>query len=209
MNPARQRGSNPPLLSATSHHSARPVYMSHADAPKSKAEIEAELEGSSEAIHGRLEAIQDEISTTGESVRSWLRKHPLASVGGSLAAGVLAGWLVAGIGRRRLSRAHRQLLSQYITALREEVEDAVASGQEVGSAVQDALRTRAPLVVYEGEGGSSGGWIRQTLGLVADTALALVVREAISGWLDGADLEDMMPDDVAADMTDAAESSTS
>lgn len=183
--------------------------MSYANAPKSKAEIEAELEGSSEAIHGRLEAIQDEINTTGESVRSWLRKHPLASVGGALVAGGLAGWLVAGIGQRRLSRAHRRLLSQYITALREEVEDAVASGQDVGSAVQDALRTRAPLVVYEGETASSGGWIRQAFGLVADTALALIVREALSGWLDGADLDDMMPADVASDVADAAESSAS
>jgi ElaB/YqjD/DUF883 family membrane-anchored ribosome-binding protein len=183
--------------------------MPQSDAPKSKAELEAELEGSSDAIHGRLEAIQDEINTTGDSIRSWLRKHPLASVGGSLVAGALAGWLLAGVGRRRLSSAHRQLLSQYITALREEVEDAVASGQEVGTAVQEALRTRAPLVVYEGESASSGGWIRQAFGLVADTALALIVREAISGWLDDADLDAMLPDDVPTDVTEAAESSAS
>jgi hypothetical protein len=100
-------------------------------------------------------------------------------------------------------------LSQYITALREEVEEAVAHGQDVGAAVQDALRSRAPLVVYDGERASSGGWIRQALGLVTDTALALIVREAISGWLEEADLEDMMPGDLAEGVTDAAESSAS
>jgi hypothetical protein len=183
--------------------------MPRSDAPKSKAELEAELEGSSEAIHGRLEAIQEEINTTGDSIRSWLRKHPLESVGGALVAGALAGWLLAGLGRQRLSRAHRELLSQYITALREEVEEAVAHGQDVGAAVQDALRSRAPLVVYDGERASSGGWIRQALGLVTDTALALIVREAISGWLEEADLEDMMPGDLAEGVTDAAESSAS
>ncbi len=183
--------------------------MSQSDDPKTKAELEAELEGSSEAIHGRLEAIQEEITTTGTSIRSWLRRHPLESVGGALIAGALTGWLVAGFGRQRLSRAHRQLLSQYITALREEVEEAVASGQDVGPAVQDALRTRAPLVVYDGDGASSGGWLRQAVGLVADTALALIVREAVSGWLEGTDLNDMMPDELAEGVKDAAESTTS
>jgi hypothetical protein len=188
--------------------------MSQSDAAKSKAELEAELEGSSEAIQGRLEAIQHEISTTGSSIRAWLRANPLASVGGSLVAGAFIGWLLVGVGRgRRLKRAHRQLLSQYIDALRLEVENAVAEGEEVGAAVQEALRTRAPLVVYDGHDRdeSSVGWLRKMLGLVADTAMALLVREAIAGWLDDADLEDMIPQEMMPDESTpgAVESSAS
>lgn len=168
-------------------------------AAKSKAEIEAELEGSSDAIHGRLQAIQDEVASTGQSVRTLLRKHPLASVGGSLLAGALLGWLVAGVGRRRLSRAHRALLRQYVQALQDEVRAAVAEGEEVGVAVQEALRSRAPLIVY-GRDEDRGGWLRQAAGMVVDTAFALMIREVLSGLLDGLGLDEVVPD--AADGLD-------
>lgn len=173
------------------------------DAAKSKAQVEAELEGSSDAIEGRLHAIRDEITTTGDAVRRWLRAHPLASVGGSLVAGALVGWLLAGIGGRRLSRAHRAILQRYIEALRDEVRDAVAEGEEVGAAVQAALRNRAPLVVYAEER-DSGSWLGQTAGALFDTALTLILREVVAGALDGvlgdgASFDDDAPD-AAADI---------
>lgn len=188
--------------------------MSDTDTTKTKADVEAELRGSSEAIQGRLDAIQDEIATTGHSVRTFLREHPLASVGGSLLAGALVGWLVAGMGRRRLSKAHRQLLHDYIEALRDEVRDAVADGEEVGRALQEALRNRAPLIVY-GQPADTGGWLRQAVGVVADTAFALIVREVLSGLIDGIALEDRAAadgsgaDDGAAGALDGGESSSS
>lgn len=171
--------------------------MPDPDTAKSKAEVEAELEGSSDAIQGRIHAIRDEITSTGSSMKSLLRKHPLASLGGSLLAGALVGWLLAGLGRRRLSKAHRQLLNDYVEALRDEVRTAVADGEEVGAAVQDALRNRAPLIVYS-EDDRSSGWLRQTAGLIADTALTLFVRDVVGGLLDGLGAEDAWPADGAA-----------
>lgn len=171
--------------------------MPDSDAAKSKADVEAELDSSSDAIQGRLDAIHDEITSTGSSIRSLLRKHPLASVGGSLLAGALVGWLLAGLGKRRLSKAHRQLLNDYVEALRDEVRTAVAGGEEVGAAVQDALRNRTPLIVYS-EDDRSKGWLRQTAGLVFDTALTLFIRDVLSGMLDGLSAEDMLETDEEA-----------
>lgn len=178
--------------------------MPDPDAAKSKAEVEAELEGSSDAIQGRLNAIRDEITSTGSSIRSTLRKHPLASIGGSLLAGALLGWLLAGVGKRRLSKAHRQLLKEYVEALRDEVRDAVAEGEEIGVAVQEALRNRAPLIVYSDDQGSDG-WLRQTAGLVFDTALTLFIRDALGGFLDGLGVEEVLETEAPEPATDGEE----
>lgn len=175
--------------------------MPDRDTAKSKAEVEAELEGSSDAIQGRLDAIRDEIRSTGSSIRSTLSKHPLASIGGSLLAGALVGWLLAGVGKRRLSKAHRQLLSEYVEALRDEVREAVADGEEIGTAVQEALRNRAPLIVYAEDQGSDG-WLRQTAGLVFDTALTLFIRDALSGFLDGLGVEEALGGEEAANASE-------
>lgn len=156
-----------------------------------KAEVEAKLHGTSEAIRGRLDAIQEEISTTGPVVRDWirdrLREHPLASVGGSLLAGLLVGWLVSGRRKRRLTRAHRRLVENYVDAMRDEVRAAVADGAEVGEAVQEAFRNRTPLIVY-GENDTSGGFLRQTFDLALSAALPLFVRSMLAGFVEPSEL---------------------
>lgn len=154
--------------------------MPESQESSTRADVEARLQGTSEAIRSRLDAIQEEVETTGTTIRDFLRRHPLASVGGSLLAGLLIGWLLGGSKGRRLSRTHRRMLTHYIDAIRDEVRDAVAEGEEVGTAVQDALRNRAPLVVYS-EDGASGGFLRQTFDIVFDTALTLFIRDALEG----------------------------
>lgn len=150
-----------------------------------RADVEARLHGASEAIQHRLDAIQDEVATTGAALREYLRRHPLTGVGGSLLAGLLIGWLLSG--RRRLNRTHRRLLRHYVDALRDEVRDAVAGGTEVGEAVQDALRHRAPLIVYS-EDEASPGFLRQAFDLGMSAAFPLVVRSMLTGFLEQPDV---------------------
>lgn len=182
--------------------------MPEPDTSKSKADVEAELRGSSDAIQDRLDAIRGEIMSTGDSLRQVLRDHPLASVGGSLLAGALIGWLVAGVGKQRLSRAHRALLDQYIEALRDEVRAAVADGEEVGAAVQEALRNRAPLVVYANDDGS-GSWLGQVAEMIFSTASTLFLREMVSGMMHGlgggGDEQSAAPDGPAQEAPDLGE----
>lgn len=150
-----------------------------------RADVEARLHGTAEAIQARLDALQEEVSTIGDVLRDELRRRPLASVGGALLAGLLVGWLFGG--RRRLSRTHRRLLKHYVDALRDEVRDAVAGGAEVGEAVQDALRHRAPLIVYS-EDEASPGFFRQALDLGMSAAFPLVVRSVVTGFLEQPDV---------------------
>lgn len=176
-----------------------------------KAEVEAKLHGTSETIQSRIDAIQEEVSTIGVALRDILRKHPLASVGGSLVAGLLVGWLVSGGRRRRLSRAHRRLLEHYIEALRDEVRAAVADGAEVGEAVQDALHNRAPLIVYSENGTSSRGMLRQVFDFTLEAALTMAARSMMAGMFDPSRIEEFVEEEraVGADVPAADESSAS
>ena len=147
-----------------------------------KAEVEARLRGATAAIRDHIDAIEEEVATTGTALRQYLRKNPLVSVGGALAAGLLVGWLLGGRGRR-LSRAHRRLVEHYVDAMRDEVRAAVADGAEVGEAVQEAFRNRTPLIVY-GEADDGGGFLRQAFNLTLSAAVPLVVRGLLEGMIE-------------------------
>ncbi|MFB6098510.1 MAG: hypothetical protein ABEK84_05250, partial [Salinibacter sp.] len=119
------------------------------DSESTRADVEARLRETADAMSDRFASLQEEVSTTGTSLRDWVVKNPLKSVGGMLAAGVAVGAL---FGRRRSRRAeHAELLEQYVDALRAEVKDAIASGDTPGEALEKALKGRAPLVVYRNE----------------------------------------------------------
>jgi hypothetical protein len=135
-----------------------------------KADVEARLRETAEAMSDRFASLQDEVSTTGTSIRDWVARNPLKSVGGMLAAGLAVGALFGGRGSRRPEQA--ELLDQYIDILRAEVDEAMAAGDTPGEAVEKALRGRAPLVVYrEGDLGqnekrSGRGFLGKSLGFV-------------------------------------------
>jgi len=113
------------------------------DSDSTRADVEERLRETADAMADRFDSLQDEVSTTGSSLRDWVVQNPLKSVGGMLAAGVAVGALVGG-GRSRRPE-HAELLDQYIDALRTEVEEAMATGDTPGEAVEKALRGRAPL----------------------------------------------------------------
>lgn len=166
------------------------------DSESKKADVEAQLNKTAEAMSGRLASIQEEVESTGVSVRNWVADNPLKSVGGMLAAGLAVGLLFGG-GRSRRRRRHQQLVEGYLNALREEVDTAVDRGEEPGPALQKALRDRVPMIVYsEDQGGRSGGGWTGLLGdsarIVFRTGLSLFARDLLEGILADTDLDELV-----------------
>jgi hypothetical protein len=163
-----------------------------------RADVEARLRETAEAMSDRFASLQEEVSTTGTSIQDWVAQNPLKSVGGMLAAGLAVGALFGGRGSRRPEQA--ELLDQYIDTLRAEVGEAMAAGDTPGEAVEKALRGRAPLVVYregdlgQGEGSSERGFLGRSLGFVARLAAREVIRDVILSMLEDADVGEMVGD---------------
>jgi len=149
----------------------------------------------------RFESLQEEVSTTSTSIRDWVVRNPLKSVGGMLAAGVAVGVLFGGRRSRRRSE-HAELLDQYVDALRAEVDEAMAEGDTPGEALEKALQGRAPLVVYrDGDAGeegqsSEGGILGKGLGFVFRTLVRKVGKEVAFSLLDDVDAGEMMDGDL-------------
>jgi hypothetical protein len=169
------------------------------DSKSSKADVESRLHQTAEAMSDRLGSIQDEVSSTGGALRTWIVKNPVKSVGGMLAAGLSVGLLFGGGTSRRRRKRHAQLIDTYLDALRQEVETAVDHGDEPGPALEKALRDRVPLVVYRGRknsAGGNGGWaktlIQEAGGIIFSTGLSLLAREVIESLLDAVDIEDVI-----------------
>jgi rhodanese-related sulfurtransferase len=171
------------------------------DSDPSKSDVESRLRDTAEAMSDRMSSIQEEVSSTGLSLRDWIAENPLMSVGGMLATGLAVGLLFGG-GRRDRRRRHAELVDRYLAALREEVEEAVDRGEEPGPALEKALRDRVPLVVYTANGNRrrrGGGFLREAGEIIFSTGLSLFAREAIASMLDSLDVEaiveDQLPDE--------------
>ena len=172
------------------------------DSEPSKSDVESRLRDTAEAMSDRMSSIQEEVSSTGLSLRDWIAENPLKSVGGMLATGLAVGLLFGG-GRRDRRRRHAELVDRYLAALREEVEEAVDRGEEPGPALEKALRDRVPLVVYTANGSrrhrGGGGFLREAGGILFRTGLSLFAREAVASMLESLDVaaivEDQLPDE--------------
>lgn len=163
------------------------------DSESTREDVEERLRDTAEAMSDRLSALEEEVSSTGTSLREWVVQNPWKSVGGMLVAGLAVGALFGGRGSQRRPE-HAELLDRYVDALRAEVEEAVAAGEAPGEALERALRGRAPLVVYTGENGgngdSRGGFLGQSVGFLFRTVAREVARDALLSMLgDGADEE--------------------
>ncbi len=163
-----------------------------------RADVEARLRETAEAMSDRFASLQEEVSTTGTSIQDWVAQNPLKSVGGMLAAGLAVGALFGGRGSRQSE--HAELLEQYVDALRAEVDEAMAEGDTPGEALEKALRGRAPLVVYRdgdtgGEEASSGGGVLgKSLGFVVRILAREVFRDMVLSLLDNMDVNEPMDD---------------
>ena len=170
------------------------------DSPR-KSDVESQLDATAQDMADRVSSIRDEVTETGTSIRNWMVQNPLKSVGGMLAAGLVVGWMAGGRRTRRRRKKHKELIDQYLDALRAEVETAVDEGEEPGPALEKALRDRVPMVVYSGEERRrSSGLLRRMLGegleVIASTGLSLVARDVIESMLDEADVGDAVTEEV-------------
>ena len=168
-----------------------------------KADVESRLHQTAEAMSDRMASIQDEVSSTGVSIRDWIVRNPLKSVGGMLAAGLAVGAFFGG-SRSRRRKEHAALIDTYLDALRKEAETAVEEGEEPGPALEKALRDRVPLVVYNrgDEGGARrGGWgrslLREGTEILFSTGLSLLAREVVEALLANLDVEGLVEDELA------------
>lgn len=171
------------------------------DSKSNKDDVESRLHQTAEAMSERMSSIQEEVSSTGVSLRKWIVQNPIQSVGGMLAVGLAVGLLAGPRGGRR--KQHAQLIDGYLNALREEVEETVDQGQEPGPALEKALRDRVPLVVYQGEeaGGDEGrgqNILRKGAGILFSTGLSLLAREVINTLLDNLDVEEIIEEELSA-----------
>ncbi len=172
------------------------------ESKSNKADVESRLHQTAEAMSERWASLQEEVSSTGGSIRDWIVQHPEKSVGGMLAAGLVVGLVFGGRGSKR-RRSHDELVERYLDALRDEVETAVDDGEEPGPALEKALRDRVPLVVYSGEAGrgesSTGDWNLFTEGaqIIFSTGLSLVAREVIESVLATLDIDDIVEEELS------------
>jgi hypothetical protein len=163
----------------------------------SKAELEARLRETEDAMESRLESIQSEVESAGDSVRDLLVRNPLYSVGGAVAAGLLVGYLFGGSKKRRLQKRHRQLVGAYLDAVRDEVKDAIGEGEDVEQAVRGTLKERVPLVVYENrDTGERSGLIRELFEIVARTGFSLLARDVIESVLANVNIDEALEEDI-------------
>ncbi len=154
--------------------------------PRSRTEVEAALQTSTQKIEADLEALQQEVREMGRSLREALWSYPGIGIGGSLVAGLVVGWILGGLGRRRrprLSKAHRALVSAYLDTLIAEGRRALRRGRDPEQAIRRALEERLPIVVVQENGASEKGVLRSlggaVLGLVG-SALSVALSRMLA-----------------------------
>lgn len=169
------------------------------DSKSNKADVESRLHQTAEAMSDRMASIQEEVSSTGVSLRKWIVRNPVKSVGGMLAAGLAVGLFFGPRGSRR--KQHAKLIDGYLEALRAEVEETVDQGDEPGPALEKALRDRVPLVVYRGRNArNEGGWgrnlLQESAEILFSTGMSLLAREVIESLLDNFDVEGVIEEEL-------------
>jgi hypothetical protein len=169
------------------------------DSESTRADVEAQLRDTAEAMSDRFDSLQEEMSTTGTSIQEWVARNPLKSAGGMLAAGLAVGALFGG-GRSR-GPERSELLDQYIQALRTEVDDAIAAGDTPGEALEKALQGRAPLVVYRegastGEEASDESILGQSLGFATRLLAREVLKNVVLSLVEDTDIDDVLGDEI-------------
>jgi hypothetical protein len=171
------------------------------DSKQNKHDVQSRLHQTAEAMSQRMASIQDEVSSTGVSVRKWIVQNPLKSVGGMLGLGLAVGLLFGGRGSRR-RKEHAALIDTYLDALRQEAEEAVDRGEEPGPALEKALRDRVPLVVYRDEaapdsGERTGSLLKEAGQIIFSTGLSLLAREVIDSLLASLDVDEVIDEELS------------
>ncbi len=126
---------------------------------RSASEVQQLLKAKARQIDQHLQAIREEIANLTPPLRETVSKHPMLSVGGALAAGVLIGML--------LSRQRGATLDTYLAPIAATVQARMSSGESAEEAVRAALQGQLPAHVSAPSVG---------------TELARILFPALVGW---------------------------
>ncbi len=169
---------------SASNHPARRGSSAEPGNEHSKSALEKELAEKEASIHHRLDELESEIASAPAAIKSSIVKHPLLGLAGAAASGVAVGLIVTGLRRKKPDAApfHQRLVEQYIDAVGEDVRRRMRRGRSIEEAVRDALRGRAPLVVYAPTrtvARESKGFFSEFADILLKTALGFAVKVAI------------------------------
>lgn len=142
-----------------------------------KEEVEARLRSTSESISTRLDIIQDEISSTGESIKKAIAENPAIAIGLSLAAGVLVG-MIAGGRRKETDHVSRSVIAGLAAA----IEEALDEGADPDEAARIALADIEPYLKPPTTT-TKGGAFSTIARTAARAGFAVLLRKGISSFI--------------------------
>lgn len=155
-------------------------------------EVEAELRARASSIEARLDSLEDEAQSVGQSVLRYIYERPFVSIGGALAAGLLLGYLFGGRRGARevfdIAKANAPLVGRYAETVARDIRYLVEDeGLGVEEATRQVLGENAPLVAFGEEKDKSDSALKALFFTIANTALGIAVRlgtEALLGGLE-------------------------
>lgn len=166
-----------------------------------KDEVRAQLADRQATMQRRIDALEDEVATSGDDLRDRVQAavlgNPLVIAGAAVGAGLLVGLLFGGRGRRKGPDAHRALVDAYIDAVAQDARRYAERGRTGADAVREALQDRVPLVVYEApRGGQTRGFFANLLDLTFKTAVGFAVKAGVDYLSRRIELDELiLPDD--------------
>ena len=135
---------------------------------RSASEVQHLLKQKTKQIEQHLQALKDEVSGITPSIRETMHKHPLLTVGGTLAAGVLVGMLLS---RQRGDLYSPAMVDACLAPMVATVKARMAAGESAEEAVRAAFRTQPPVSAMHSSSLSSelirmllpmlAGWVAQ------------------------------------------------
>lgn len=111
----------------------------------SKEAIASKLKQKEEEINQRIEALQNEVSSTGSDVKHYLKTNPWVGLAGSVIAGVVVGLIVGGKSEKTRKK---EKFDAYADQLSEAMGEAGVNTAEINTLLKEAIRSAADAPVY-------------------------------------------------------------
>ncbi len=143
-----------------------------------KEDVEARLRSTTESISMRLDAIQDEIGSTGESVKKVLTDNPLATVLLAVAAGFTVGLIATGRSKNS-DGVPKSVINGIASSIGEALEDGLLPDEAALSALTEFESYLKPP--------SSPVKKKSVSRMIVQAGLSMLVRQGINHFKDSGD----------------------
>lgn len=144
--------------------------------PLSKEDVERRLQSTSDSISSRLDIIQDEITSTGDSIRKAVSDNPVVAVGLCLVAGLVVGMVATGRGKSS-SPVSRSVVAGLAAA----IEDALEEGADSEEAARAALSDIEPYL--KPPEAPKRGAVSSVARTAARAGFAMLLRQGVNSFL--------------------------